>query len=188
ELEDGLPVLRGGVDLRPYALADTHLGIARTAVKKPLERYLRPKLLVVKSTERLQAALDTRGHAVLQTLYLLHPHACADQPEICYFLLALLNSRLLSAYVYHLYTAYKLVQPQIEQGVLARLPIAWGSANERRELAERARLLVHACSQADPEVEWNEQINALYEEQEQAVRALYARATSGIFADKGVRF
>lgn len=188
ELEDGLPVLRGGVDLRPYALADTHLGIARTAVKKPLERYRRPKLLVVKSTERLQAALDTRGHAVLQTLYLLHPRACADQPEICYFLLALLNSRLLSAYVYHLYTAYKLVQPQIEQGVLARLPIAWGSANERRELAERARLLVHACSQADPEVEWNEQINALYEEQEQAVRALYARATSGIFADKGVRF
>jgi hypothetical protein len=188
ELADGLPVLRGGVDLRPYALANTRLGIARAAIKKPLERYLRPKLLVVKSTERLQAALDTRGHAVLQTLYLLHPRACAEQPEDGYFLLALLNSRLLSAYVYHLYTAYKLVQPQIEQGVLARLPIAWGSAGERQAIAERARLLVQACSQADPDVEWNEQISALYEEQEHAVRALYARATSGMFADKGVSF
>ncbi len=188
ELEDGLPVLRGGVDLRPYALADTRLGIARSALKKPLERYVRAKLLVVKSTERLQAALDTRGHAVLQTLYLLHLRASADQPEVGYFLLALLNSRLLSAYVYHLYTAYKLVQPQIEQGVLARLPIAWGSADERRAIAERARLLVRACSEADPEVEWNEHISALYEEQEQAVRALYTRATASLFADKGVSF
>jgi hypothetical protein len=107
--------------------------------------------------------------------------------DLLYFLLALLNSRLLGAYVYHLHTAYKLVQPQIEQAVLARLPVAWGSASKRREIAERARALARACSEAGPGVEWNEQVTALYEEQECAIGALYRAATSEVFASRGVR-
>src|SRR5437763_2411944 len=66
------PVLRGGVDIRPYSMPTGSWWIDREAVTKPLQRYLSPKLLVVKSTDRLQATLDTRGHVVLQTLYLLH--------------------------------------------------------------------------------------------------------------------
>lgn len=208
--KDGLPVLRGGVDLRPYATSVAELGIERAVLKKPVERYLQPKLLVVKSTERLQAALDTRGHVVLQTLYLLRLRAQVSggagdgspPPEVAssylagmdseesmdtyYFLLALLNSRLLSAYVYYLHTAYKLVQPQIEQAVLAHLPVAWGGASVRREIAERARALAQACSKAGSVVEWKQDLLSLYEEQERAVCALYAAARSGIFADKGV--
>lgn len=214
-LTDGLPALRGGVDLRPYATSIAELGIERSALKKPVERYLQPKLLIVKSTERLQAALDTRGHVVLQTLYLLRLHAQISEntgnshplPETrespafpygegegreeimdtYYFLLGLLNSRLLSAYVYYLHTAYKLVQPQIEQAVLAHLPIAWGSASERREIAERARALTQACSKAGSVVEWNGDLLSLYEEQERAVYQLYATATAEIFTDKGVQ-
>ncbi|HXR64280.1 MAG TPA: N-6 DNA methylase, partial [Ktedonobacteraceae bacterium] len=223
----GLPVLRGGIDLRPYATSSSDLGIELADLKKPVERYQRPKLLVVKSTEHLQAALDTRGHVVLQTLYLLQlrssisnsPDASSasqgeesrgagdsrpltgfgvsptspsfegmggeESRETYYFLLALLNSRLLGGYVYHLHTAYKLVQPQIEQAVLARLPIAWGTASERREIADRARALAQTCSEADPVVEWGQDLLLLYEEQERAVRALYAAAISGIFAGKG---
>ncbi|HEY0757251.1 MAG TPA: N-6 DNA methylase [Ktedonobacteraceae bacterium] len=177
-LKDGLPVLRGGVDLRPYTLQDARLGIERSAISKPISRYMQPKLLVVKSTERLQAALDTRGHVVLQTLYLLQLHEQAEDLETAYFLLALLNSRFLSAYVHHLYTAYKLVQPQIEQAVLARLPVAWGSASERAEIATRARALAQACSQVGRGVEWNEFLSALYEEQERAVCLLYAQVFS----------
>jgi SAM-dependent methyltransferase len=211
---ESYPVLRGGVDIAPYRRPEAGWGIARVAVKKPLERYLAPKLLVVKSTERLQAALDTRGHVVLQTLYLLQLHKPEnespgsgspltgarvspifsfhgwsgedDRMDTYYFLLALLNSRLLGAYVYYLHTAYKLVQPQIEQTVLARLPIAWSQPEIRQEIAERARALEQACSRAGSVVEWEEQFSFLFEEQERAIRALYAAALPGIFTDKGV--
>ncbi len=183
----GLPVLRGGIDLHPYATSNSDLWIEPTDLKKPIERYQRPKLLVVKSTERLQAALDTHSHVVLQTLYLLQLRQPASKSaETCYFLLALLNSRLLGDYVYHLHTAYKLVQPQIEQAVLAHLPIAWGTVSQRQEIAERARRLAQACSEAGPVVEWEQDLLFLYEEQERAVRALYTAAISEIFADKGV--
>jgi hypothetical protein len=185
-LEDGYPVLRGGIDIHQYIKPETSWGIARTAVRKPVERYLTPKLLVVKSTGHLQTVLDTRGHVVLQTLYLL----CLRQPDETldthYFLLALLNSSLLRAYVYHLHTAYKLVQPQIEQTVLARLPILWGGLDERQEIAERARALERACSMADPVVKWGEHLTSLYEEQERAIRALYVKALSEISDDEGV--
>lgn len=187
--ETDYPVLRGGVDLRPYARPVAVMSIARSAIRKPLERYLTPKLLVVKSTGELQAALDTQGHITLQTLYLLHIRAQTNREhqdemlDTAYFLLALLNSRLLRAYVYYLHTAYKLVQPQIEQGVLARLPIPWGQPETRREIVTRARELEDACSKAGSVVEWEEQFPALYEEQERAIRALYATAISGMFTD-----
>ena len=82
--------------------------IARNAIRKPLERYLSSKLFVVKSTDRLQAALDQHGHVALQTLYLLHPRNSNGDPDQLYFFLALLNSRLLREYVYVLHTAYKM--------------------------------------------------------------------------------
>src|SRR5581483_431895 len=100
------PVLRGGVDMRPYGVPVARCWIAREQIMKPLEPYLAPKLLVVKSTGHLQAALDLQGHVVLQTLYLLNLRApytpvradslqqTQNEDEL-YFLLALLNSRLL---------------------------------------------------------------------------------------------
>jgi hypothetical protein len=186
EMAQGYPVLRGGVDLRAYARPKSPLGILPAAVKKPLERYREPKLLVVKSTGDLQAALDTDRHVVLQTLYLLHPRTPDSSLSTHYFLLALLNSRLLRAYVYHLHTAYKLVQPQIEQTVLAHLPVPWGETQACAEIAAHARELEHACSRTGSVVEWDEHITFLYEKQERALRALYAAATPGMLMDKGV--
>jgi len=202
------PVLRGGIDIRQYKAPIGNYWISREAISKPLERYLSPKLIVVKSTDHLQAALDTRGHITLQTLYLLHlrtevnvgarlalaledPHLCteinvgatlavaleavapADALDDLYFFLALLNSRLLRDYVYMLHTAYKWVQPQIEQSVLARLPVPIVEAEERKGIIELSKLLVRACSAEDTVVEWKRPIRSIYEEQEQAIRILY---------------
>ena len=171
-----LPVLRGGVDMRPYAAPQSGWRIDREAVTKPMERYLAPKLLVVKSTHRLQAMLDRRGHVALQTLYLLHARGHAgerEQIDTLYFFLALLNSQLLRDYVYVLHTAYKWVQPQIEQRVLAALPVPLVGREGRAEIIGQAKRLEGACSSTGAVVEWNEEINTLYEALERSIRALY---------------
>jgi hypothetical protein len=177
------PVLRGGRDVRPYAISFNGWWIPREAIVKPLERYSSPKLLVVKSTNRLQAALDTQGRVALQTLYLLHPYSQMKQEHEAslYFLLALLNSRLLQTYIYVLHTAYKWVQPQIDQHVLARLPIPIIDSHEKQQIIERSRLLACACSELDPVVEWKQEIQGIYEEQERAICALYNAALPGLF-------
>ncbi len=172
------PVLRGGRDVRPYTITFNDCWIARNAIVKPLARYLSPKLLVVKSTDRLQAALDTEGHVALQTLYLLQLCQLDAREDDLYFYVALLNSRLLQMYTYMLHTAYKWVQPQIEQHVLARLPVPLVSIGEKQAIIERAKLLSHTrpCDDTTPVVEWREHMQQLYAEQERAVRALYNAA------------
>ncbi|HLI08799.1 MAG TPA: N-6 DNA methylase [Ktedonobacteraceae bacterium] len=184
------PVLLGGVDVKPYGRPAGKYWLAGEAIEKPLERYLVPKLLVVKSTGQLQAALDVDGHVVLQTLYLLHARAgAAVDVDDLYFFLALLNSRLLREYVYVLHTAYKWVQPQIEQQVLARLPVPLARTPQKREIGERAKRLMEllevmgqmeVCSEARGVVELKQQWQSLYEEQERAIDALYAAALSEI--------
>ncbi len=167
------PILRGGIDIHPYSIPMTSWQIAREAITKPLERYLSPKLLVVKSTDRLQAALDVQGHIALQTLYLLHLKEGRENLDQLYFFLVLLNSRLLGEYIYVLHTGYKLVQPQIEQRVLARLPVPIVKFEQQQQIIERAKALEHACSSLGPVVEWNEHITNMYEEQERSICALY---------------
>ncbi|TMC67229.1 MAG: hypothetical protein E6J21_00065 [Chloroflexota bacterium] len=167
------PLLRGGKDIRPFRPPHSCWWIAREAIAKPLERYLSPKLLVVKSTDRLQAVLDIQGHVALQTLYLLHLRKQDAPVDDLYFFLALLNSRLLQRYVYVLYTAYKWVQPQIEQHVLAQLPVPIVTASEKEAVIARSKLLVHACSPPGSVVEWKKNARDIYEEQECALSALY---------------
>ncbi|HEX6477629.1 MAG TPA: N-6 DNA methylase [Ktedonobacteraceae bacterium] len=174
-----LPVLRGGVDIHPYTIPNAHWQIAHNVIVKPIERYLSPKLLVVKSTDRLQAALDLQGHVALQTLYLLHLRNKSNDEDSLYFFLALLNSQLLRDYVYILHTAYKWVQPQIEQYVLARLPIPIVEQEQRQQVIERAKNLVRACSKSGAVVEWDADITRMYEEQERAICALYNMVLPG---------
>ena len=201
------PVLRGGVDVRLYRIPVAQCWIHREAIKKPLERYLASKILVVKSVGRLQAALDLHGHIVLQTLYLLHlrpdrpvlgqalyirkegsldgmardlSDAHQDENDL-YFLLALLNSRLLQQYVYVLHTAYKWVQPQIEQHVLTHLPIPTvATATQKEQIIQRSRLLMTTCDKLEPVVELKAESEELYAEQEQAIQALYADALNWV--------
>jgi SAM-dependent methyltransferase len=183
-LADTFPVLRGGIDIQPYNPPAARCLIARKAIRKPLERYLLPKLLVVKSTDRLQATLDQQGHVALQTLYLLHLRNSNDSTDQLYFFLALLNSRLLREYVHTLHTAYKMVQPQIEQHVLASLPVPLVKLDEQQKIIEQSKALVHACGSSGPVVEWSEHLTRMYEEQERAICALYDSALAGYLLAK----
>lgn len=141
-----LPVLRGGLDVRPFRCRFAGVYLRREQVVKPLERYRAPKLLVVKSTGLLAAALDEQGYVAMQTLYLLHPKTAQC---LLGYLLALLNSRLLRGYLWLHHTAYKLVQPQIEQEVLARLPLPLAAPAQQQELAALADQLRQHCQQRD---------------------------------------
>ncbi|GCE25710.1 hypothetical protein KDA_11940 [Dictyobacter alpinus] len=190
------PVLRGGIDVRPYEIPRGSYWIASEQVSKPLDRYLAPKLLLVKSAGRLQATLDLQGHIVLQTLYILQlaengpdsqTNTSTEQTfsaeDELYFLLALLNSRMLQEYIHILHTAYKLVQPQIEQHVLAHLPIPINTAyTEKEQIIDRAKLLMHACGETSSVVELKIQSLELYEEQERAICVLYENALEGMRA------
>ena len=192
------PVLRGGSEIRPYGIPDAHYWIAAEKIVKPLAYYLTPKLLVVKSTGRLQACLDLQGHIVLQTLYTLavapgvasvianksQTDACKQNHEQIfsiedelYYLHTLLNSRLLQEYVSVLHTAYKWVQPQIEQHVLAHLPLPGRvDPDEKGQIIQRAKQMIQSCSKLSPDVELKEQNQACYEEQERAICRLYQTA------------
>jgi predicted RNA methylase len=130
-----LPVLRGGLDVRPFRCRFAGVYLRREQVVKPLERYQMPKLVVVKSTGLLTAALDEQGYVAVQTLYLLHPKTTQCSPG---YLLALLNSRLLRGYLWLHHTAYKLMLPQIEQEALARVPVPLAEAAQQEELAALA--------------------------------------------------
>jgi SAM-dependent methyltransferase len=183
-LPTSFPVLRGGIDIHPYTPPVANSSIARDAIRKPLERYLSSKLFVVKSTDRLQATLDQQGHIALQTLYLLHLRNPNDSSDQLYFFLALLNSRLLREYVYTLYTAYKMVQPQIEQRVLASLPVPLVKLEQQQQIITQSRAIVHACGSSSPVVEWSKHITSMYEELERAIYALYDSALAGSLLTK----
>ena len=142
--------------------------------------------------DRLQTTLDLHSHVVLQTLYMLHLRPqyptqgkqttyekiqTQQQEDELYFLLALLNSRLLQEYVYILHTAYKWVQPQIEQHVLAQLPIPiLGDTSEKVQIIRRARLLMQVCREKNAVADLLREYNELYEEQERAICKLYTLA------------
>ncbi len=144
--EDRVPVLRGGEDVLPFRCRFAGAYLPRALVKKPLERYQASKVLVVKSSGRLCAALDEQGSIALQTLYLLQPRPDAPALEC---LVAVLNSHLLRSALWLYYTAYKLVQPQIEQGTLASLPFPLFPAAVQQELATLAAQLRLASQQED---------------------------------------
>ena len=141
--DEYLPALRGGLDVRPFRCHFAGVYLHRSQVAKLPERYRVPKLLVVKSTAQLCAALDEGGYVAFQTLYLLHLKSDQVLPE---YLLALLNSPLLRGYLWLYHTAYKLVQPQIEQEALARVPLPLLPLAQQRELATLAGQL-RACYQ-----------------------------------------
>ncbi len=177
------PVLRGGIDIHAYQQPQPTCSIHEHDVLKSLTRYLTPKLIVVKSMNHLCSTLDLNGCVVLQTLYMLHlhhslpphhdhsplNHAHTTHDDL-YFFLALLNSHLLNEYIYTLYTAYKWVQPQIEQHVLAHLPIPRHVDPIRKHtIIQRAKQLL--ALNTTPEQHQNFQ--KMYEEQEQDIQNLY---------------
>jgi hypothetical protein len=78
------------------------------------------------------------------------------------------------------------VQPQIEQRVLASLPVPIVKPEEQQHIIEQAKALVNACSGSGPVVEWSTYITRMYNEQERSICALYDSVLPGFLIDKGV--
>ena len=77
-----------------------------------------------------------------------------------------------------LHTAYKWVQPQIEQHVLACLPIPTLETDETHEIIAYAKQLREAYSQVDASVERTREILGVYERMEHDICMLYERVIS----------
>lgn len=123
--EGELPILLGGQSVQPYCIAWEGHRIEARNVRKSVDRYLRTKLLIQKSSSHLVAALDlvARGHGGYvfpQSVYAVE----LTRPGVSeFYLLCLLNSRVLNEYLWRTVTGYKLLQPQIELEDVRRLPI-----------------------------------------------------------------
>ena len=114
--------------------------IARYVVKPPTRfletirkdrwRYEAPRIVMLKTGYRCIAALDTVGYVTMQSVYTLH----IKRPEVAYeTLLALLNSRFVSWYVYKIFTSYKGLFPQLNQSTIQAIPVPLFYSSERQD-------------------------------------------------------
>jgi hypothetical protein len=145
-----LPILLGGESVSKYAVRDDGLFIDRKQVKKDMDRYLRRKILLQKSTGRIVAAFDETGIVVPQSVYAI----LIDDHRIGYpFLLTQLNSRLLSYFMHVMFTGYKMLQPQIEVEDIRQIPIMIPVFEETKEVRhdslETAKSLFHQYVRTD---------------------------------------
>lgn len=114
---DAIPILVGR-DVSSYRIAPPTRFVA--ILRKPAEIYQPGKILIVKTGTSPVAAIDTEGHATLQSLYNFHPHPDAPDPR---YLLAIINSRLIAWWIKKTFTAYKKLFPQLNQETTAGIPI-----------------------------------------------------------------
>jgi hypothetical protein len=117
-----LPIILGGQSIKPYEIIWEGRRIDRSVLKKPVDRYLRTKILLQKSSARLVAALDEPDQCYVfpQSVYGIELY----QPGMHdLYLLCLLNSEVMNEYIRRTATGYKLLQPQIELEDVKMLPI-----------------------------------------------------------------
>jgi len=139
-------MLLGGQSVQPYRVVWE--GYYADQLRKDEKRYRGMKILIQKSAPRLVAAIDSEDYAFPQSVYAVRLRPGALDP---YFLLALLNSQVMSDYLFAVSTGYKLLQPQIEIEDLRALPmpvIRFCTPKEEREGIAR-RALQEPCRAAE---------------------------------------
>ncbi len=132
--------LLGGREVSRYHVAPPSLGYRPTADNqrqwKDAALYEQPaKILLRRVANRLEAALDTSGCWVLNTLYLVEPSPAMPAEA----LLACLNSRLLSWYLRTVYLTDDRVFPYLRLSQLRRLPVPPVSPADAGRLGELVR-------------------------------------------------
>ncbi len=139
----GSVALLRGIDVEPFRPQPGRAWLAPGAFKGSLDQWRGPKLVLPRGGAATQVALDTSGAVPLVTLYSLMPPHASTSIETLHWLLALLNSRPLRAYLALTQTAYVLARPAIELDALRMLPIALGSSEVQQRLAGLASELQH---------------------------------------------
>lgn len=115
---NGLAPILVGEDISRYFTKSPSRFVDK--VSKSPTLYQAPKIVLVKTGSRCIAALDEQGLVTMQSLY--NGHARDPQVELLP-ILAVLNSRLISFYVSKMFTAYKLLFPQLNQTTIEQIPI-----------------------------------------------------------------
>lgn len=102
--------------------------------------FREPKIVISGMAKQLRAAIDSTGHALGRVYYITK--SCT--PYNPYFLLALLNSRLINAYFSLLFVATHLRSGYIRYNAtyLGQIPLATPTQHQEDNLAELAKLIV----------------------------------------------
>lgn len=149
DLQAGMAAVLVGSDIAPLHVPQPRYCIPLARVKKDIQRYHSPKIVLVKTGRHLVATVDTVGRVTLQSVYNLHPSA--DSPLSLFFLAALLKSTLLSYFLQATVTGYKQIFPQLNQSTVRELPVCHIAFTTPAE--QRSRLLHEGLGLIRPFVE-----------------------------------
>lgn len=136
---EGETTILAGADIEDYLIHQPTHFINSAQIRKKTELYQAPKLVIVKTGDKLACALDEEGIITLQSVYNLR---AKDKSVDLNFLLGILNSKLLTHYVRKRYTGYKKLFPQITQGQILSLPIAKLTQPKKKKFADKLRVSV----------------------------------------------
>lgn len=135
ELRGGVALLRG-VDIEPFHAQSGRVWLPTHALKQSPAIWAGPKIVLPRASARPIGALDESGAVPVSALIALLPQAGdANARATLGFVLALLNSAPLRAFLALTQTAYHLARPTIDLDALRELPLPLGPGDARARLA-----------------------------------------------------
>lgn len=144
ETKDFRPILVGS-DVQPLNSAVPSHWVSQHSLMKSPELYKSPKVVLVKTGNRLVATVDGNSYMTLQSLYNLQIRT--GNTMGIYYVSALLKSELLSYFLARTTTDYKEIFPQLNQSTVEGLPIRRIDFTTPDD--ERARLLAEGTALYD---------------------------------------
>lgn len=113
-------------------------------IKKDAQRYVSPKIIMLKTGHKCNATLDMEGYVTMQSVYNLQ----ITRPEIAYeTLLGLINSRFARWFVYKIFTSYKGLFPQLNQSTIQAIPVPLNVCNRQDGLVSLVQKML--CIKAE---------------------------------------
>ncbi|MBN1664546.1 MAG: hypothetical protein JW943_13175 [Deltaproteobacteria bacterium] len=122
--------------------------------------FAKNKLLLRQVGHYPEAAIDTKGYAVLNTAFMVVPKAKDIQPK---YLLAVLNSPVVRCFWTNKFKDDRETFPKIKGEYLKKIPIPKASNDRQTEIGDLVNYVL-AAKNSDPEmdtVEWEQKINQL---------------------------
>jgi len=145
----GYPLLRGE-DVEAFFVHPSNLRLQRDKDEskwKPLSLYQPNNLLIRRVTSQLTAAVDVRGHHVLNTLYVVQPKPdCSVSVE---FAAAWLNSDLIRGYFSRTFVNRDKLFPYIRKEQIEALPLLTPSPAMLKRIEDEVAFLSNAGSSQD---------------------------------------
>ena len=132
--QSAYPIIRGE-HVRRYSIEPTNYYVRpdfknESGIFKTKDIFLKvPKLITKFVANNLQFALDTVGYCNTNVLYNVHVHKGAD----IYFLLGLLNSKLLDFWFKYMYVNDDKLFPHIQKNQLESIPILLTNTTEHQK-------------------------------------------------------